>query len=139
MHHPLPSKEIFLGTAQVTPARKLKSPLWPQLTLYKENDADFQNHSCIWSTNYFPWHCCSLQRGKVQWSLSTFQKKYSHQQSVKGVVQGKVLHPLFTFCITTSLISKYILTKGFFILFQRLLSIPYTISHVNLVRYINRY
>lgn len=77
MHHPLPRKEVFLGTAQVTPARKFKFPLWPLLTFYKENDAGFQNHGCIWSTNCFPWHSCSIQRGKVQelCSLSSCQKK----------------------------------------------------------------
>lgn len=74
---PTPRKEIFLGTAQVTPARKFKSPLWHYWPSTRENDADFQNHSSIWSTDCFPWHSCSTQRGKgPQWcSLSSCQKK----------------------------------------------------------------
>lgn len=84
----------FSGNSQVTPAKKVKFPLCPQLTFYKENDADFQNHSCFWSTNCFPWHSCSIKRGRYNSYVHypAARKKYSHQQSKKGVVHNNYLH-----------------------------------------------
>lgn len=41
LHHPVPSDELYLATAQVTPARKCKLPHCPKLTIFTKRSCRF--------------------------------------------------------------------------------------------------